>query len=1326
MKNYLLFLSIFVSLNASAQLANWHPAGNLAFPRLAPNSSGSTHGYCRISDLVFHPSDSNKMYAITAEGGLFATVDGGNNWTVKSGTEGLGNYCATVCVDRTNDQLLLLGTGDRDLNKSGYGVRRSIDGGNTFTGTNISGGLVTNILQSSTADSVFVAATASGVYKSTNRGISWTLTASGLWFADVKKNPDTTSNTLYACTNANPSEFYRSANFGSTWTKITSGIINPTSYSKASGRVAVSPSDTNIVYFTTIAGLGTFFLSTDGGLNFGQRKRPGSPNLTGYDTTLASGQGQGHYNNCVTVDKSNPGKLWYVSQNMWTSSDSGATWLLLHRWFDGVHTDAKVIKQAPFNAGKLFETNDGGVFLSTDGGQNWTPKSNGLYAFEIYTECGKGSNTDRNFAIIGTQDNGRLFQDSLGWTYWGTGDDYTKKYFDYLPNGGKCYFPGSGTTRQGKSGGTLSSSLFGLSSTVTVQQYAFNPVATNIGFVGSNGIYLTKNLAATSPTWSSIVSFSASVMAVHSCAADSNRLYVMTSDGKFYSSANVLSSTPTFSAITLPATASSVASIAAIAANADRVYITIDNKVYYSTNAGATWTNVTYNLPNVTHRRILAENFGGTEELVFVATSNAVYYKKAGQTSWTNYSTGLPTRRGPTDFSMFDDGTDSAVIRYATYGRGVWESNFDNLRVLSTKILVKSLPIMDTSIIPTISCGHPNIQFTEATAGKAGGTATYAWSFPGGTPSSSTMINPTVSYPVSGNYSISLTTTKDSVQTSTQTKSRFIQVIPCTTDTIPGLALSVSAGSYATTDTVRLDSTNTITLSCWIKIYGNQPNRAGIMTSNVNGTGLNFLNNNIVGYNWKNSSGTVNYPAAYIPTNKWTHLALVVTDSDATVYVNGEPHNNVYANAAIDLNTVWNLGNDPTTSGRNMNGLIDEACIYKRTLSQTEIRQLMNLTRNHNGIDPSLKAYYQFNELGNTIYDRVGSANATIQGNASRVASSAPVGSGSVQTVSVTSGGAATFKSPALDLICPASGTYPNGDLVVTRLNVPPDQQADNYTLPFAPTSYYIIRNYGTNKSFSSLAGIIFHDMTGISPYMVNAPNALRLYKRGSNDDGLTWGASIDVADSVTDTAGIGSVSFISGLNVTSFSQFTIGAAAVPLPISVLSFDAQSIENKKSKLIWNIASENSFANYEIERSSDAIHFATIGMQDALGKKTYEYMDLNPRSGANYYRIKMQSNAGNSGFSVTRRVNFVVKSQVIINPNPSTNGIVFFSFQGIDGKLNYHATVTDAAGRLVKNAHQENVANGVPYSIVVGQSGLYYLQIELSDGQTFTEKIVLVQ
>ncbi|MBK9462337.1 MAG: hypothetical protein IPN94_23675 [Sphingobacteriales bacterium] len=67
-------------------------------------------------------------------------------------------------------------------------------------------------------------------------------------------------------------------------------------------------------------------------------------------------------------------------------------------------------------------------------------------------------------------------------------------------------------------------------------------------------------------------------MSIHSCIADPNRLYVLTSDQKIYVSTNALSATPTFTPYNLPSASSSIATVTAICNNANTVYISVNNR----------------------------------------------------------------------------------------------------------------------------------------------------------------------------------------------------------------------------------------------------------------------------------------------------------------------------------------------------------------------------------------------------------------------------------------------------------------------------------------------------------------------------------------------------------------------------------------------------------------------------------------------------------------------------------------------------------------------------------------------------------------------------
>ncbi len=71
-------------------------------------------------------------------------------------------------------------------------------------------------------------------------------------------------------------------------------------------------------------------------------------------------------------------------------------------------------------------------------------------------------------------------------------------------------------------------------------------------------------------------------------------------------------------------------------------------------------------------------------------------------------------------------------------------------------------PIAGFTASNTSGCGNANVTFTNTSSGAT----SYAWSFPGGSPSSSTANNPTVAYNSPGNYSVTLTATNSDGSTS--------------------------------------------------------------------------------------------------------------------------------------------------------------------------------------------------------------------------------------------------------------------------------------------------------------------------------------------------------------------------------------------------------------------------------------------------------------------------------------------------------------------------------------------------------------------------------
>lgn len=769
----------------------WQETGPHRFPF---NESGQVNGIGRISQLKFHATNPAKIYAVSSSGGVWVSTDTAGSWA-NVGTDQLPHTaCSAVCVDYLNDNTIYLGTGDANYYSTSLGVWKTTNGGLTWaqSSTGMGNRLVVELLMDPSNNQVLVAATDNGIYKTSNGGSTWTVVKSGGDFRDMQRQAGSAS-TLFAVT---ASQFWRSTDFGSTWTQITNGVVIPGGGSGNGMRIALTAADPNRVYLGMIKDEGTILTSIDGGLSFTQTYHNPAQSLVGYD---AAGGGQGDYNFSMTADPNNANTLFVVAHVVWRSTDAGVTWSKLTDWWDQVHTDMHQIKFHPLVTNLLFNANDGGVWVSGDNGDSWMVKSNGLAATEIYHAS--QSPIRRDMVSIGTQDNGELYHAGNSWMTNRGGDWTSRSAFSYL-GGSTVYYYENGKRRV-VNGTEASFNLpFSLSGGL---ELAFNRKMTDLCFSGGMDVWRSLDLGNAAPSWTKISAFNQRVKALHSSVADSNLLYVVTSASKIYRCDNALAASPSFTSYATPASTALFTSVAAIRNNPNVVYISCGNTIYRSANKGATWTNVTANLPAINIIRIYHDEFS-TNEAMYVCTAKAVYYKDASMSNWNNISYNLPTVADIQDFMMYNPGNASSLIRVAYYGRGVWE----------LPINTSYPPLPEFEANKQNPCMGQAVTFSDLSYGSP---TSWTWSFPGGSPSSSNLQNPTITYTATGQYNVGLTVTNAN-GTSSVTKSAYISVAPATalplsegfvsTITPPGWenyddandgvtwALSTSAGGFGT------------------------------------------------------------------------------------------------------------------------------------------------------------------------------------------------------------------------------------------------------------------------------------------------------------------------------------------------------------------------------------------------------------------------------------------------------------------------------------------------------------------------------------------------
>jgi autotransporter-associated beta strand protein len=178
------------------------------------------------------------------------------------------------------------------------------------------------------------------------------------------------------------------------------------------------------------------------------------------------------------------------------------------------------------------------------------------------------------------------------------------------------------------------------------------------------------------------------------------------------------------------------------------------------------------------------------------------------------------------------------------------------------------------------------------------------------------------------------------------------------------------------------------------------------------------------------------------------------------------------------------------------------------------------------------------------------------------------------------------------------------------------------------------------------------------------------------------------------------------------FSAFTGAGDGSPLPVTLLDFNAQPVNNEVL-VTWTTASEINNDYFQVERSRDAVNYEVLGIVDGAGNSNqvlnYQLIDKQPFTGVSYYRLRQVD--FNGDFEVFDPVAVFFGGQslgaVTIFPNPAKelanikleskvndNGVIqLFNISGamiwqrninaVDGINNYQLDIADLpAGQYI--------------------------------------------
>ncbi|RPJ61448.1 MAG: hypothetical protein EHM23_06870 [Acidobacteria bacterium] len=369
-----------------------------------------------ISSLVVSPSGA--IWAGTWSNGVFASTDGGLNWSPSSTGLADPNVNALV-IDPTNPAVLYAATLTA--------VFKSVNGGANWTAVLVEPDAFTSLAADSSGN-IYAGLAGGDVRKTTNGGTNWAPVNTGLGFDVASLLVDPISSTTVYVGLAGTG-VYKSTNSGGSWAAVDSGLpVDCAVLALASGGGAIFAGTINEGVFKSVNG-GGFWISCGHfrGTIYALLVNPqNKANIfaAGIDGKVQQSTDMGATWQTVLLgtdpvyslaaDGQNPPVLYAGTDlsGVFKSTDGGATWG--PGGLDGVPIYG--LWASPTNPSRLLAGTYGlGVHVSTDAGATWDPTNTGLTNTAIFALAVARSNN--NIIYVGT-DGGGVFKSTDGGLNW--------------------------------------------------------------------------------------------------------------------------------------------------------------------------------------------------------------------------------------------------------------------------------------------------------------------------------------------------------------------------------------------------------------------------------------------------------------------------------------------------------------------------------------------------------------------------------------------------------------------------------------------------------------------------------------------------------------------------------------------------------------------------------------------------------------------------------------------------------------------------------------------------------------------------------------------
>jgi hypothetical protein len=199
---------------------------------------------------------------------------------------------------------------------------------------------------------------------------------------------------------------------------------------------------------------------------------------------------------------------------------------------------------------------------------------------------------------------------------------------------------------------------------------------------------------------------------------------------------------------------------------------------------------------------------------------------------------------------------------------------------------------------------------------------------------------------------------------------------------------------------------------------------------------------------------------------------------------------------------------------------------------------------------------------------------------------------------------------------------------------------------------------------------------------------------------------------------------------LSSFSQWGIGQTDVPLPVTLVGFEAKRISASLVGLEWETMMEENSKGFSVERELDSAGgFLAVGWVptkaqggNSSSQIAYSYSDTNSYSGVSYYRLRQEDLNGRWVYSEVKAVGGIGNGVTVsLFPNPG-HGQFTLRVAGESGS--FVVLVTDVTGNLLRRIE---AAGSTDVPVQGLRAGVYFVQIPgiFEKGAAFVRQVLIV-